>query len=170
MNTAFDFGDARLPDRFWDKVIPEPNTGCWLWTAYLDKQGYGQYNHNGKMQLAHRVVMSELVGPIDGLVSDHLCRTTACVNPLHLEGVDISTNTRRGILGFELTGKCRKRGHDMTNPDNVYVYANGDRKCLRCRDIHNRKKSTCPVCGEVVGTRHVKKHSQRKHPQEVANV
>lgn len=102
MNTAFDFGDARLPDRFWDKIIPEPNTGCWLWTAYLDKQGYGQYNHKGKMQLAHRVVMNELIGSMDGLVSDHLCRTTACVNPLHLEGVDISTNTRRGHSWFRV--------------------------------------------------------------------
>jgi hypothetical protein len=29
------FGDPRLPDRFWVKVIPEPNSGCWLWFAAI---------------------------------------------------------------------------------------------------------------------------------------
>lgn len=163
MHASPDFGDARLSHRFWDKVTPEPNTGCWLWTAYTDKQGYGQYNHDGKMQLAHRVSYSVLVAPLEDHVVDHLCRVTSCVNPAHLEAVDVATNTRRGALGFELTSECRVRGHDMSNPANVYVYANGDRKCLQCRDVHNRKKAKCPICGGVVAARHMRKHTARRH-------
>ncbi len=37
---AVEFGDARLPERFWQKVTPCPMTGCWLWTgSHVD--GYG---------------------------------------------------------------------------------------------------------------------------------
>lgn len=31
----FTFGDARLPERFWNFVYPEPNSGCWLWAGSL---------------------------------------------------------------------------------------------------------------------------------------
>lgn len=33
--------DSRLPDRFWDKIEPEPNSGCWLWIGALRTNGYG---------------------------------------------------------------------------------------------------------------------------------
>ena len=36
-----DYGDPRLPDRFWAKVYPEPNTGCWLWSGATTGNGYG---------------------------------------------------------------------------------------------------------------------------------
>lgn len=29
-------------NRYFDKVSPEPMSGCWLWTASLDRRGYGQ--------------------------------------------------------------------------------------------------------------------------------
>jgi hypothetical protein len=32
----------------------------------------------------------------DGLMLDHLCRNTACVNPSHLEPVTNSVNVQRG--------------------------------------------------------------------------
>ena len=30
-----------LMDRFWDKVVVEPNSGCWLWDG-ATTNGYGQ--------------------------------------------------------------------------------------------------------------------------------
>ncbi len=39
------WGDTRIPDLFWKHCIPEPNTGCWLWTGPVG---------NGKPQIAFR--------------------------------------------------------------------------------------------------------------------
>src|SRR3546814_17503301 len=36
-----EFGDTRLPRRFWDKVSPEPHSGCWLWLGAHTAPGYG---------------------------------------------------------------------------------------------------------------------------------
>jgi hypothetical protein len=30
-----------LAERFEQKYIPEPNSGCWLWTASINYLGYG---------------------------------------------------------------------------------------------------------------------------------
>src|SRR3990167_10114706 len=35
------FLDAKLPDRFWNKVQPCPMTGCWIWVGHTCKSGYG---------------------------------------------------------------------------------------------------------------------------------
>ncbi len=92
------FLDPRLPDRFWSKVMPEPNSGCWLWIASTS-EGYGQFYDRARNApaRAHRVAYTALVGPIlDGLHIDHLCRQTICCNPAHLEPVTLAENTRRG--------------------------------------------------------------------------
>jgi hypothetical protein len=87
----------KLPEHFWSKVSPEPNSGCWLWTAYIDKGGYGNFRMGRQSSLmAHRVAYEALVGDIPaGLVVDHSCRTRCCVNPEHLEPVTQKENTAR---------------------------------------------------------------------------
>ena len=50
---------------------------------------YGKFYADGRTQLVHRYAYEWANGPIpDGLVIDHLCRVTACVNPDHLEPFD----------------------------------------------------------------------------------
>jgi hypothetical protein len=92
------FGDARLPDRFWSKCIPEPNSGCWLWfgSARSD-MGYGSFRAKTDVTVStHRHSYSVLVGPIaDSMSIDHLCNTPCCVNPAHMEVVTLADNTRR---------------------------------------------------------------------------
>lgn len=137
------WGDARLPERFWDKVSPEPNSGCWLWTAYATPLGYGKFGVTRKagMSLAHRHAYEVLVGEIPkGLVLDHLCRTPCCVNPAHLEPVTIAENTRRspiiknnGQLQRERT-HCPK-GHPYAG-DNLFIRACGRRR--ECRECQRR--------------------------------
>lgn len=118
------FGDARLPDRFWSKCVPEPNSGCWLWYG-ASARGYGYIQikiafRTYKAKIAHRHAYESLVGPIaPGLDLDHLCRNTACCNPAHLEPVTHAENMRRSPLGFnssetqrELSRRShRTRGH-----------------------------------------------------------
>ena len=42
--------DANALSRFMDKVQKDPDTGCWEWTAYKDRCGYGLFKINNKSQ------------------------------------------------------------------------------------------------------------------------
>jgi len=39
-------------ERFFDKISPEPNSGCWLWTAGVDSCGYGNFKFGGENALS----------------------------------------------------------------------------------------------------------------------
>ena len=67
-------------------VSPEPNSGCWLWTAYCDKDGYAVFSINGTgPQRAQRFAWNSFVGDIPtGMQVLHKCDVRCCVNPHHL--------------------------------------------------------------------------------------
>lgn len=94
---AFSVEDLPALDR--SKVSVNPRSGCWEWTAAIQKDGYGQVKRAGRCQKAHRYVYERLVGPIEVGVQqlDHLCRVRHCVNPAHLEPVTPMENVRRGL-------------------------------------------------------------------------
>lgn len=72
-------------ERFEEKYITEPNSGCWLWDASALKSGYGQFWLNNKMIKAHRVSYSLYKGSIPtGMHVLHSCDVPCCVNPAHL--------------------------------------------------------------------------------------
>src|SRR3990167_3892348 len=75
----------RLPP-FEDSYMPEPNTGCWLWTGATRYDGYGTRPWRGKTSAqAHRIAWEVFRGPIpDGLQVLHRCDVRCCVNPDHL--------------------------------------------------------------------------------------
>lgn len=83
-------------------VMPEPMSGCWLWTGSVMKRGYGQVYLNGRTQLAHRAVYEHYRGAIpNGLVLDHRCCVAICVNPDHLDAVTQSENITRSLRGSD---------------------------------------------------------------------
>lgn len=77
-----------LEERFQTKFCPEPNTGCWLWTAStLKPYGYGRIGLGGReagTELAHRVAWLLAYGELPMLHVCHKCDTPPCVNPDHL--------------------------------------------------------------------------------------
>ena len=118
-------------ERFLSKVQVDPDTGCHVWTAYLDRQGYGKFSANGRMVLAHRFAYEQKRGAIpSGLQIDHLCRNRSCVNPDHMEPVTPRENMARGTNQAAFmagTGRCRL-GHTT-----IYVDPQGFRACAVCR-------------------------------------
>lgn len=65
--------------------IPEPNSGCFIWTAAVDGHGYGAVSFGGTMRLAHRVYWMLTKGEIpDGMFLLHKCDNPLCINPDHL--------------------------------------------------------------------------------------
>lgn len=129
-------------DRFLEKVLYLDN-GCHEWTAYVGVNGYGRFYLEGKGALAHRWSYEHFIGPIPtGLVIDHLCRNTKCVNPKHLEPVTASENVRRGLGPAAAADRMLRvthcpQGHPYTDA-NTYRDSRG-RACWTCKRA-NRKK------------------------------
>ncbi len=72
-------------ERFEQHIMPEPNTGCWLWMSTDNGWGYGYFYYHGHQVGAHRFSYQQYVGPIpDGLYVLHRCDVRCCVNPDHL--------------------------------------------------------------------------------------
>jgi hypothetical protein len=55
-------------ERFDSKWTPDPNTGCHLWTAHVDRDGYGKFRDGAAKHnvYAHRYALERRLGrPID---------------------------------------------------------------------------------------------------------
>lgn len=87
-------------------------TPCWIWQKYFTSGGYGLDRTRGApSSLAHRCYYIKYKGSIpDGMVIDHLCKNTLCVNPDHLEAVTQKINIRRGNTGKGFRGMTCETG------------------------------------------------------------
>ena len=115
--------------------IPEPNTGCWLWTGALNTKGYGELR-NGTItsRHAHRYSWTIRNGEIpEGLVIDHNCRVRSCVNPDHMRLVTTAQNVTENSLGQSALNKLKTHcpnGHAYTTANTVrYGRARHCRTC-----------------------------------------
>src|ERR1035437_3014013 len=115
-----------------------PIVGCWLWTAAVDKDGYGLFKLSGRMVRAHRFAYEQAKGPIPhGLTLDHLCRVRCCVNPAHLEVVTVRENTLRGNgpAGRNARKTHCKQGHPYTESNTYQRHTERERICKTCAHI-----------------------------------
>jgi hypothetical protein len=127
--------DEERREMFWSRAMPEPNTGCWLWTGVIRRDGYGVFSDRA----AHRIAYAERHGPIPaGLYVCHRCDVKSCVNPDHL----FLGTARENTLDMLAKGRCRAgwqnkektrcdHGHEF-NAENTYRHPNGTRKCRAC--------------------------------------
>jgi hypothetical protein len=152
--------------RFLDKVAPDPDSGCWLWTGQIGNNGYARFRYKGG-QLGHRYAYEAAVGPVpEGLELDHLCRVRSCVNPEHLEAVTHRENCIRGLRG-SLTTHC-PHGHEYT-PENTTHNSKGGRVCRACKKEEARRRNTGGIPGGGPKTHckrgHVLEETARTNPK-----
>lgn len=153
-----EFGDKKLPERFWKKVIIKDcgySSPCWHWTGSLNNNGYASFRIKPHKTSGHRAVYLQMVGEIkEGLVIDHMCRNRACMNPTHLQAVtqkqNLSTAIGLGEKGMVYLAKINEihkakthcpQGHKYTDA-NTYWEERGtfkSRHCKTCRDANVRK-------------------------------
>ena len=76
-----------LPARIESKIMPEPNSGCWVWLGGTNQKNYGHIwsSELKRHERAHRMVYQILVGAIPaGKQLLHTCDNPYCVNPDHM--------------------------------------------------------------------------------------
>lgn len=127
---------------FWSKVDQGSPAQCWPWLAGRTPEGYGRVLWFQKQVYAHRLSYELTRGVIPpGLVIDHLCRNTTCVNPDHLEAVTQRENTLRGngIGGVNAAKTHCPKGHEYT-PENTYMGRYGGRSCRACKRAYHQSR------------------------------
>ena len=115
--------------------------GCWIWQGALSTKGYGRVTVGRQVIRAHVFSYRTLVGEVPrGLVLDHLCRRTSCVNPDHLEPVTPEENYQRGYSPSKLNAlktHCM-RGHEFTVENTRPNGRHGKgRACRACQIARN---------------------------------
>lgn len=72
-------------EELFERCIPEPNTGCWLWAGAVNPSGYGRWPSLVRPRTVHRLAWTIFRGPIpQGLCVCHKCDVKSCANPDHL--------------------------------------------------------------------------------------
>jgi hypothetical protein len=76
---------STLMQRFEEKYIPEPNSGCWIWLGATGPNGYARMFYNGRNDRASHVSwLLHRETPIGTKHICHKCDVPSCVNPDHL--------------------------------------------------------------------------------------
>jgi hypothetical protein len=83
-----ELGIDTLRARFATKHRPDPETGCWRWTGWTDRNGYGRMRVGRTAWgavTAHRLsFLLHVRKPKEGEYVLHKCGNRWCVNPEHL--------------------------------------------------------------------------------------
>lgn len=118
---------------------------CWIYAGTKDKNGYGYLSvyleGKSKTLRAHRASYESFVDSIpDGLVIDHLCRVTSCINPDHLEPVTSVVNTLRGMgfAGKNVRKKECPNGHPYDDDNAVRFGIKSYRRCRACENERHK--------------------------------
>lgn len=149
-----------LPTGYERRIEIDLDQPCWPWEQTLRPHGYGEVMIDGEKKYPHRLAYQLHVGPIPrGWEVDHACHSAAveagecaggdgcvhrsCWNPHHLEALSSRENSMRGnhpLFSVARLQVCRQ-GHDLTIPENVYIYPDGHkRRCRVCMRAAERRR------------------------------
>lgn len=127
------------PEKFLSKIKIQNETGCWIFSGAIDKDGY-RICHDKKPYKSHRYSFELFNGPLsEYMVIDHMCRNRACCNPDHLRDVTPTVNAKENRINM-LIDYCKK-GHKLTEENKSKHKGNGGfvTVCKECNRIKNKK-------------------------------
>lgn len=126
------------PENFWAKVPKISDKLCWPWKGYINPDGYGRIQWDGRTQNAHRISWIIQKGTIpQGLQVLHKCDNPPCVNLEHLflgtHNDNIADKMKKGRHHEQKKTLC-KRGHPFDKIDGR------QRKCRKCQALKARER------------------------------
>lgn len=138
-----------------DSIKIQPETNCWLYTGKT-RNGYGVliltrrldddhiWNRNA---YAHIVAYETKHGFVpSGKCLHHICKNKSCINPSHLELLDIGIHPKRHSgINHQMPYSTHCRHGHLWNETNTYSYLNKQtghpsRQCRECWRIRSRAR------------------------------
>ena len=139
------WGDKPTIERFEEKFIPEPMSGCWLWMGAHNTYWYGQIWDPVKKKIVlctHWIYEYTFGHPVpSGLYACHKCDNPHCVNPRHLFIGGSSANMLDASAKKRIRNSAKDRclrGH-MFDEENTIIRSNKRRGCRMCKAIRASK-------------------------------
>jgi hypothetical protein len=117
--------DPHKLKRIFDTINYEENN-CWLWTGYVNRNGYGMTSFDKKQHvLVHRLIFECYNGPIrkEDIIR-HRCNNPPCCNPDHLllgtvqDNVDDRVRENRSAVGS-------KNNRAILSEEDIYQILSG---------------------------------------------
>ena len=135
------------PEQFW-KTVDKTDSGCWLWSGYINRNGYGQQYWRdspelGIVKYVHRFAWELTFGSPPSKELHHSCKVRHCVNPARL--VEVT----RKEHAFDWMRQKPRCGHSF---DLVEYDQRRDWLVRRCRQCRN----------EYAKLRHRKMRAEKK--------
>jgi hypothetical protein len=134
--------------RFYTHVEKDPNSDCWVWTATVDRNGYGTFSYNGKGVSAHRfsyVAQKNNYEWLDKAIAvKHSCDTKRCIKVEHLSAGTFSENLQeawdRGLRVKNSQKPYCNNGHKRSETN--YIGVDGYARCRECdRESTQRRRA-----------------------------
>ncbi len=132
-------GAPIVPTDLWERFLTHVTvveSGCWIWTAWKDRDGYGGFKVDRKMRRAHAWAHEYKFGKAPkGLVYDHfVCDNPSCVNPNHVRPTTNAVNVLRGTSFAAQNARKTHcvNGHEF-NAVNTYLGVRNSRVFRACR-------------------------------------
>jgi hypothetical protein len=79
-----------------DRLLPEPNSGCFLWTGSVGSHGYGDFRWGARARTVPRFVLEQMLGRAlaPGELVLHKCDMRLCARREHLTVGTAQANSR----------------------------------------------------------------------------